>query len=390
MKLCVFPNDPIRTYFEKGEIKERYYNPGNFFDRVDLITLVDEDIQVSQVQRLVGNAKLRIFSVGKIGIRDRKKHVKAIIELVGTIKPDVIRAYNPLIEGWLAASCAKKLKIPFWVSLHTQFDYNRKIVKKTNLKKYLVLKYTEKFIEPFVLKTADKITAVYKIIVPYVLNHSSKKPEILYNKVDCERFSKSQPIDSLPSPLIISVGSLIQVKNHQCLIKAIKDIDAHLLIVGNGELYGELINLIKKLMLENKITIIKSIPNNQIQNYYKSAQIFALAYNPEIESIPIPVMEAMASGLPVVIPFPKEGFSEGLENIAIFAEQNPESFAKNFQKLLDDSKLREEYAEKAKVKSLDFDNKKIEKRESQIYSELLEDKGDTCDENFSQNTNSSI
>ena len=29
MKICVFPNDPLKTYYEKGEIKERYFNPKN-------------------------------------------------------------------------------------------------------------------------------------------------------------------------------------------------------------------------------------------------------------------------------------------------------------------------------------------------------------------------
>ena len=29
MKLCVFPNDPLQAYYDKGEIKERYYNPNN-------------------------------------------------------------------------------------------------------------------------------------------------------------------------------------------------------------------------------------------------------------------------------------------------------------------------------------------------------------------------
>jgi len=32
LKLCVFPNDPILSYYEKGEIKNRYFNPRNLFD----------------------------------------------------------------------------------------------------------------------------------------------------------------------------------------------------------------------------------------------------------------------------------------------------------------------------------------------------------------------
>ena len=122
---------------------------------------------------------------------------QSIIELVKTINPDVIRAYNPLVEGWFAAKCAKELNIPFFLSLHTQFDYNRKLIQKNNLKKFLGLKYTEKFIEPFVLKTADKITIVFKIIEPYVLKYVNKKPEILHNKIDCEKYANANSIESL-------------------------------------------------------------------------------------------------------------------------------------------------------------------------------------------------
>jgi len=304
-KLCVFPNDPIIAYYKKGEIKTRYYNPTNFFDEVHIISLIEKDINESKVQNLSGNAKLKIHSVGKINIKNCYKHTKRIIELIRSINPAVIRAYNPLVEGWLAASSAKELKIPFFLSLHTQYDQKRKIAKKNNLKKFLVLKYTEKFIEPFVLNTANHITIVHKIIEPYVLKHGGKKPEVLYNKIDYERFSNGIPIKSLPQPLIISVGNLIKEKNHQCLIEAMMNVNAHLLIIGNGKLYQSLQNLILHNKLEEKIVIIKSVPNNEIQNFYKSAQVFALAYDPELEGLPIPVMEAMATGLSVVIPYPK-------------------------------------------------------------------------------------
>ena len=212
MKLCVFPNDPIRAYFEKGEIKENYYNPQNFFNEVHIISFTQKDIDELKVQKLVGKAKLKIHSVDKINLKDRGKFLEKILSLIKEINPDIIRAYNPLLEGWFAAQCSKKLGIPFFLSLHTQYDQNRKLVKKKNLKKFLALKYTEKLIEPFVLKQANKITIVYKIIESYVLKHLNEKPEILYNKVNCEKFSNSSIIKSLPNPLIISVGRLIKEK----------------------------------------------------------------------------------------------------------------------------------------------------------------------------------
>jgi len=223
LKLCIFPNDPIISYFEKGEIKERYFNPNNFFDEIHIISFIDNDIEESKIQKTVGNAKLKIHSVGKISIKDRTKYVDKIVELVKSINPVVIRTYNPYLEGWFEAKCSEQLGIPLFLSLHTQYDQNRKNTKKTNFKKFLGLKYTEKFIEPYVLRTAKKITVIYKIIFPYVAKHTKMEPELLYNKVNCERFAIAQPMTNLQGPLILSVGRLIKEKNHQCIIEAIKD-----------------------------------------------------------------------------------------------------------------------------------------------------------------------
>ena len=371
MKLCIFPNDPLQAYFDKGEIKERYYNPNNFFDEIHVISLVDKDIEESKVNVMVGTAKLKIHSVGKINIKNRNNNLERIIELVKKINPDIIRAYNPFVEGWLAAKCGKKLNIPFYLSLHTQYDYNRKLVKKRNFKKYLVLKYTEKFIEPFVLQNADKITIVFKIIESYVKNHSDKKPELLYNKIDFNRFANATSKEELKKPLILSVGNLIESKKHKLILEAMKSIEANYLIIGNGELFDELKQFIKKNKLENKVKIKKSVSHNEIQQYYKSASVFALAFDPNQEGLPMPIMEAMAAGLPVVIPFPKKDYSDGLENIAVFSKRDAKSFSENINKLLNNESLRQKFAEKSFTKAKEYDREILEKREETIYHELL-------------------
>jgi len=244
------------------------------------------------------------------------------------------------------------------------------LIKKSNFKKFLALKYTEKFIEPYVLKKASKITIVFKIIEPYVIRLGGTKPELLYNRIDYERFSNAIPIKSLPKPLIISVGNLIKEKNHECIINAMKKLDAYCLIIGKGKHQNKILNLIKKENLEDKIIIKEFVPHNEIQNYYKSAQVFAMAYDPELEGLPMPVMEAMATGLPVVIPSPKEGYSEGLEDIAIFSKRDSNSFSKNIKKILDDPILQKKYSEKSQRKARDFDAITIEKREAEIYKDL--------------------
>ncbi len=371
MRLCIFPNDPINAYYQKGEIKPRYYNPNNTFDEIHIISFIENDVEESKVQVIAGNAKLKIHSVGKVKLKDRNKNLNKIFSLVREINPDVIRAYNPLLEGWFAAKCSQELGIPLFVSLHIQYDVLRKLYRKTNLKRYLALKYTERFVEPVVLKTANKITMVYRIIEPYVIKHNGIKPELLYNRINIVQFSNAQPIPDLPKHVVLSVGRLTEQKNHQCLIKAMKDVNGHLLIIGDGELYDVLKKLIKELDVEDKITLLKSVPNIEIHRYYKAAEIFALAYDPALEGLPIPVIEAMASGLPVVIPYPNKQYSDRLENIAVFSERNSSSFAKNINHLLTDVELRNNISKKSFDKSKEFDSAIIEKREAEIYLELL-------------------
>ena len=44
-KLCIFANDPLINYYEKGEIKDGYFNPQNFFEQIDFISFVEKDIE---------------------------------------------------------------------------------------------------------------------------------------------------------------------------------------------------------------------------------------------------------------------------------------------------------------------------------------------------------
>ena len=94
----------------------------------------------------------------------------------------------------------------------------------------------------------------------------------------------------------MSVSRLTSQKNHHIIIQAIKNLDVHLQIIGDGELLYSLQKMVKELSVENKVSFIKSVNNNEIQTYYQSADIFALAYDPKIEGVPIPVLEALASG----------------------------------------------------------------------------------------------
>ena len=185
-KFCVFPNDSLKSYYEKGEIKERYFNPKNWFDEVHVVSLFDEEIDDSKVEKLAGKGKLIIHKLGKANLSNLKSFEKKVVTLVDEIKPDIIRAYNPLVQGWLAAKTSQKLKIPLVVSLHTNYEQQKEESKKSGKYfQYLKLIYTSKKIEKFVLTNADTVICVYEFIVPYAKNENEiyhKLKELIHSR----------------------------------------------------------------------------------------------------------------------------------------------------------------------------------------------------------------
>lgn len=372
MKLCVFPNDPLKSYFVKGEIKERYFNPNNLFDEIHVISFVDKDIEEEEIIQISGNAILKIHCVGNINLLNMHKKKKMVKEVIRKINPDVIRTYNPLVNGWIATYCSKKLGIPLVVSLHGEYDRFRHMIKKQNFKQYLKLLYTSKFIEPTVLKNADRVICVYKTIIPYAKKMGVKKIDLIYNRVDLSKFLKSRTTKN-EVPLVITVGRLIKQKNHEIIIHAIIGLKVNLLIIGDGNDYERLVNLVKDLGLEDRVTFQRHIPHSEIHKAYNLADIFVLAMRTDLESLPIPVLEAMASGLPIIIPKPaSDNEDEMLGGGVILVDNKPEKFKEAMIKIISNQKFSDNLSKKTLENIKQFDGKIMEEKECKLYEEILQ------------------
>jgi glycosyltransferase involved in cell wall biosynthesis len=372
-KICVFPNDSLKSYFVKGEIKKEYFNPKNYFDEIHVISLFDDEIDEEKVKELAGNAVLKIHKIGKVNLLNYKKFEGKILQIINDINPSLIRAYNPLIQGWLATKIARKLKIPVIVSVHTNFDEQRNLSKKERgLFTFLKLQYTAKRIEKYVLREADAIICVYQHIVPYVKKMGANNIHVIYNRVNLEQFSpKIEKKIKDTKPIIISVGRLIDQKKQLYLLEAIKNMDVKLLLIGDGPNFDFLKEFIQKNHITNKVEMIKSVPNKELGSYYTSCDIYAQVLE-NLEGIPIPVLEAMACGLPVVMSKHSSNYSEIIDDAVVFVENNPESFFNAFNKIISDS----EYKEKLKRKSLNVITKisgeKMEEEELSLYRKLMD------------------
>ncbi|ABK77627.1 glycosyltransferase [Cenarchaeum symbiosum A] len=371
VRACIFPNGPLSSHVKKGYWIPRYYNPGNVFDEIFFFPPSEVDLEPREVQMMCGDAKVEIHCMGRANLFNVRSKARRTVEEVRAARPDVIISYNALYGGYLGARCARRLGVPFLVRLHTQLDGSRQFLRRRSLPKYLVHVYTGRFIEPYVLESADRIIAVYDSITPYVRRHGHEaKLDIIHNGVDLAKFSEGGRNESLPRPLVLSVGRLTAVKGLDTVIRAMKDIDAHLLIIGDGEMRGELEALAASEGIADRVTFKGSVPNSSIHGYYRSADVFAMGYKPELGNLAIPVIESMAAGVPVVVPQAKEEF-EGFGSAVVYADDNPRSFADRINGLLRDPALRAKYSRRVQETAAIFDVKKTEAGNARIITEMV-------------------
>jgi 1,2-diacylglycerol 3-alpha-glucosyltransferase len=108
----------------------------------------------------------------------------------------------------------------------------------------------------------------------------------------------------LPSniPLLLHVGRLDTDKSVENVIRAaapaIRESDAHLLIVGDGKQKQNLIRLCKEMSIKERVHFTGFIHPSNLPEIYRMANIFFTAS--EIETQGIVLLEAAASGLPIV------------------------------------------------------------------------------------------
>jgi len=129
---------------------------------------------------------------------------------------------------------------------------------------------------------------------------------VLRNGVDCEFFKPSPNRKELRDALdlqgitLLSVGNLIELKGHHIVIQALAKLpdEVNLLIVGKGPMKTELRELVIKLGLQSRVRFDGPLTQDELVKRYAAADCLVLASSRE--GLPNVVLEAMASGTPVI------------------------------------------------------------------------------------------
>jgi glycosyltransferase involved in cell wall biosynthesis len=138
-------------------------------------------------------------------------------------------------------------------------------------------------------------------------SHRADRVHRIYNGLDVAEFGRSD-FSSTP-PLIIAVGRLIPKKGFGDLIRTCallleRGKSFRCEIIGEGPLENQLRGQIDELCLQDNVELPGAKPQAQLRRRLAAANVFVLpsVIDPDggMDNLPTVIMEAMATGLPVV------------------------------------------------------------------------------------------
>ncbi|WP_421903773.1 glycosyltransferase [Maridesulfovibrio sp.] len=350
--LFVIITDRLSHIIGKGELIDRYYNPGGVFSHVHILMTNDDRPDKAALQRTVGDAELTLHNLPSgMGLLAKtfwcpfllRGWADHAVALAKEIKPDLVRCYGNFINGFAGARIKEELSIPLFVSLHTQPDQTR--VNPDVDFKTKIFYALSKGVEKYTLKKADKVSCVYGSILEYAKNNGAAAPFVAYNVINPDKIVRKNAYDSSGILKILYVGRVIPAKNPENIIRALQDIDAELTVVGSGSKEQELADLVKELKLDKKVRFIPAMPNDELCRSMHEYDLFA--GHSQYSEFPKTVLESSLCGLPILFnsrrgtPVP-----EFENNLAKMVEDSPTGYRDGIQFFLNKDN-REEFGIRA-------------------------------------------
>lgn len=181
-------------------------------------------------------------------------------------------------------------------------------------------------------------------------------------------------------PMVLFVGRLVYYKGVHTLIRAFKDIDAELVLVGQGILEPELRMLVKELNIESKVHFIKTVSDELMPAYYNACDIFVLPSIAVTEAYGLVQLEAHASGKPVIstdlptgVPYVNQHGVSGF----IVPPGEVETLADALEKLVNDEGLRKRLGRQAQKRMLEsFTSQVMAEKILRVYQEIISENVD--------------
>ncbi len=214
---------------------------------------------------------------------------------------DIIHSIWAGESGYIASRLGKKYNIPFIANI-----CGGELAEIREINYGSRLKFWQKTFVSIALESADKIIAgsdyiIEKISSYYGLDIINKTVKIPFG-VDENMFFPAKQKSRNRFPVIIAIGSAVEVKAYNVLLRAIEIIkqkypDVLLVVCGRDD-KGKLKNIVNGMNLNNNVEIKGFVDYTKIPDALNNSDIFVLSSLYESQNLSL--IEASFCGLPVV------------------------------------------------------------------------------------------
>lgn len=209
------------------------------------------------------------------------------------------------------------------------------------------------------------------------------KCAVLPYGIDQRRFQRTGSEDAAvrrlrdaygPGPILLFVGVLRYYKGLSYLLEAMRHVDARLLVVGQGPMEPALRAQAQALALGDRVVFAGAVPDSELPAYYRAADAFVLPACERSEAFGLVLVEALASGLPLVTTELGTGTSyvnhHGETGIVV-PPRDSQALASALQQLVDDSALRARLSQGARKQAERFTADRMVADVLSVYREVL-------------------
>lgn len=296
------------------------------------------------------------------GLREMTSNQKDMVLEIERVNPDIVHTFGAVQLAFVGTMSSKRT----FKWIHTFITQPPK--KLSFIKRMIVKKVFKR--ANFMTTTANSqikdIKEKYGLAVGKAI------------KVGVDITLFTPPTQFTQSPIVGTVSNFVwkeKVEGLLILIKSFKKVvsvypNAELKIVGEGQFQNLVERMIKDNGLEKNVTLLGRKDRKELRKFYQEISVFA--HVSKQDTLPLTVLEAMASGLPVV------GSNIGdipqlvTEDVGFVTSFDEEAIANSLLKLLGSEDLRLKLGKKARNKAeSEFSWDIVAQEYLKIYQDLL-------------------
>jgi len=239
-------------------------------------------------------------------------------EIIPELKPDILHAHSPALNGLAAIKAGKKFNIPvvyecraFWEDAAVDHGTTKEGSLRYRITKYL---------ETYVFKHVQAVTCICEGLRKDIIQRgiTEGKITVIPNAVNIEKFNYGEDADPDPQlrkelgledkTVLGFIGSFYAYEGIPLILDALPEIikqqpNIRLLLVGGGPQEQIIKEKVAKTQLEDYVIFTGRVSHDKVQDYYNQVDIFIYPRPPmRITALvtPLKPLEAMAQGRLVV------------------------------------------------------------------------------------------